>query len=322
MNRRDAVFSLLETPVSANSPQTYIPAAFFLHFGADYRLGPPAVARHREFFRATGMDLVKIQYEETFPSHTLQRPADWANLPALDEAFFAPQLAVVRGLVEELKAEAPVVVTLYSPFMCAGYVGGTETLMAHLQEDPEPVKQGLQILAESLLVFVRACIRLGVDGFYHSTQGGESRRFQNAALFTDVIKPSDLAVMREINERCPFNILHICDYHRAEYGGYDDLTPFLDYPGQIVNCNLQIGEGTMTAQEVSTLFGRPFMGGMDRLAELATGTKEQVRAAAREALAARSERFFLAADCTVPGATPWANLSAAIEEAHRVHPTN
>jgi len=189
--------------------------------------------------------------------------------------------------------------------------------MTHLSNDPDAVEQGLANLAESLLVFVRACIRLGVDGFYHSTQGAESRRFADPALFTDYIKPSDLTVMREINAHCPFNILHICDYHRADFGGYADLTPFLDYPGQIVNCNLQIGDGAMTAQEVSSLFGRPFMGGLDRLGDLATGTEEQVRVAAREALQAKSDRFFLAADCTVPGTTPWANLRAAIEEAHR-----
>ena len=36
--------------------------------------------------------------------------------------------------MEALKAEAPVIVTLYSPFMCAAHVGGERTLMAHLQE--------------------------------------------------------------------------------------------------------------------------------------------------------------------------------------------
>jgi len=29
------------------------------------------------------------------------------------------------------------------------------------------------------------------------------------------------------------------------------------------------------------------------------------------------QRFILAADCTVPGDTPWENLKAAIEAAHK-----
>jgi uroporphyrinogen decarboxylase len=317
MNRREAVLGLLDGGLDGNPPQKYFPAAFFLHFDPSCHQGLAAVEKHKEFFRFTGMDFVKIQYERSFPQRPIARPADWANVSSLDGEFFEPQLEVVRGLVEALKAEALVVVTLYSPFMCAGQVGGRDTLMAHLLEDPDLVKEGLEIATDSLMVFVRECIRLGVDGFYHSTQGGESRRFPDRRLFLDYVKPFDLIVMEEINRRCPFNILHICDYHRDEYGGYDDLTPFLDYPGHVVNCSPHIGDKTLSAAEISRLFGRPFMGGMERKGALATGTEEQTREAAREALKGASGRFMLGADCTVPGGTPWENLRAAIDEAHR-----
>ncbi|HLK59842.1 MAG TPA: uroporphyrinogen decarboxylase family protein, partial [Chthonomonadaceae bacterium] len=279
--------------------------------------GRAGVEKHIEFFRATGMDIVKIQYERPFPSQPISRPADWANIPLLDKAFFEPQLEVVRGLVEALKAEAPVVVTLYSPFMCAGHVGGRETLTAHLEEDPDAVRKGLEIVTESLRTFVQECIRIGVDGFYHSTQGAESRRFADPRIFTDTIMPFDLALMTEINRQCPFNILHICDYHRDEVGGYEDLSIFLDYPGHVVNASLHVGGRTLTPTEVSRLFGRPFMGGMDRMGLLAMGTEAQAREAARQALQEASGRFFLAADCTVPGSTPWENLRAAIDAAHQ-----
>jgi uroporphyrinogen decarboxylase len=69
------------------------------------------------------------------------------------------------------------------------------------------------------------------------------------------------------------------------------------------------------------MFGRPFMGGLERLGRLATGTPEDARRAAAEALAAAPARFILAADCTVPGDTPWENLKAAIDAAHRYRET-
>ena len=53
--------------------------------------------------------------------------------------------------------------------------------------------------------------------------------------FIECIKPYDLTVMEEIDRSCVFNILHVCDYE----GGYDDLAPFLDYPGHVVNCASQ-----------------------------------------------------------------------------------
>jgi uroporphyrinogen decarboxylase len=321
MNHREMLFSLIEGPPAPG----YVPAAFFLHFGPGYQDGPAAVARHREFFRATGMDFVKVQFEQKLPAHPINRPSDWATVPRLDESFFAPALGVVKGLVDELKAEAPVIVTLYSPFMCAGHVasqsGGLAAVTRHLEEDPDSARKGLETVTESLRAFTDACIRIGVDGFYHSTQGGESGRFSDRRLFTDYVKPFDLALMEEINRRCRFNILHICDYHRAEVGGYDDLAPFLDYPGHIVNCGLEIGGRTWSGAEVSRLFGRPFFGGMDRLGPLATGTEDDARQAASAALtdlqANGGGPYLLGADCTVPGDTPWPNLRAAIDEAHR-----
>ena len=42
--------------------------------------------------------------------------------------------------------------------------------------------------------------------------------------------------MNEANRACVFNILHICDYN----GPYADLSPYVDYPGHVVNCNPQL----------------------------------------------------------------------------------
>ena len=112
---------------------------------------------------------------------------------------------------------------------------------------------------------------------------------------------------------CSFNILHICDYE----GSYDDLTPFLDYPGHVVNSSLKVGDRTLTPKDVAQLFGRPFMGGMERKGVLATGDPEVIRQAVTDVLAEAPERFILAADCTVPSDTPWENLRTAIETAHQ-----
>ena len=112
-------------------------------------------------------------------------------------------------------------------------------LTDHLQKNPEAVKKGLEIITDSLMLFVKECIRLGVDGFYASTQGGEVGRFQDSRIFKDYIKPHDLVLMNEMNRSCIFNILHVCDYH----GPYDDFSPFLDYPGHLVNCNPRLSTG-------------------------------------------------------------------------------
>jgi len=189
---------------------------------------------------------------------------------------------------------------------------GHTLITEHIKEDPEKVKKGMEVITESLMLFVKRCIELGVDGFYASTQGGESHRFDDIELFNACIKPYDLVLMEEMNRFCPFNILHVCDFHDE----YDSLGPFVDYPGDVVNCSLALGSQTITAKDVSRMFGRPYMGGLDRKGVIATGTQEEIEAAVVDVLQEAPDRFILGADCTLPADIDWDNIRTAISAAH------
>jgi len=308
MNKRDAMLNL----VDGEPAPGYVSAAFFLHFDSAYHQGQAAIDKHLEFFHATDMDFVKIQYEQLQPpAAPIGKAADWAHVPLYPAAFFDPTLAVVEGLVKAARREALVIMTIYSPLMWTVRVDREVDLGQHLRENPEAVAKGLEIMTENVLTLVRGCKRAGVDGFYVSTQGGETFRFPGTNFFREYIKPTDLAVWDEIGD-CPFNILHICDY----VGSYDDLTPFLDYPGHVVNCSLQVGARTFLPSEAAVLFRRPFMGGLDRKGKVATGNLAQVRQAVVGVLDTAPDRFILGADCTVASDTPWENLRTAINAAH------
>ncbi len=309
MNKRALMLDL----AAGKKPGRYVPAAFFLHFDPAHHRGKAAVDRHLEFFHATGMDLVKMQYEHPYPKLSdVRKPGDWTRVPRLTADHYAEPLEVVSGLVKAAGREAVVVVTLYSAVMLASQATSRDLVTAHLDEEPQSVTAGLMRIAENILVFVRECAKRGLDGFYMSTQGGEAGRFRDPSTFTRFIKPSDLLVMREIERTFAFNILHVCDYH----GEYDDLDPYADYPGHIVNCGMRLRSGPLTPKQVAARFGRPFMGGMNRLGILATGTKEQVRAEAASVLREAPDLFMLGADCTVPSDTSWENLKTAIDVAH------
>jgi uroporphyrinogen decarboxylase len=104
----------------------------------------------------------------------------------------------------------------------------------------------------------------------------------------------------------------VCDYS----GGYSDLTPFLDYPGHVVNCSLSVGTRTMTPQEVSDMFGRPYMGGLDRHGTIVSGNTDEITQTVQDVLGQASDKFFLAADCTLPSDIDWDNIRTAIAVAH------
>jgi uroporphyrinogen decarboxylase len=306
--KREALLSLKSGPGPG-----YVPAAFFLHFDEPFRLGKPAVEKHLEYYRATGMDFVKIQYERTFPPKPeIKTPADWKSMPRYGLDFYAPQLEAVEGLVKAAGHDALVLVTLYSPFMCAGQTVGRPVLVKHIEEDGEAVRPGLEAITDSLLGFVQECRRLGVDGFYASTQGGEAGTFRDPALFKKYVMPHDLRVMKEIDASFRFNILHVCDYEAP----YADLAPFVDYPGHVVSCPSHFTTGAVSLREFARRFDRPVMGGMDRKGVIATGTDEEIRRAATDVLKTAPNRFILGADCTVPGTARWEGLRTAIDTAH------
>ncbi len=309
MNKREKVLSLLDE----SKRQDYIPAGFFIHFDKISHRGQAAVNKHLEFFRYTEMDFVKIQYENVFPRRPeIKSPDDWGKMPMYQRDFYEDQLKVVEDLVKEIKNEALVIMTLYSPFMCAAHTTGYEMITEHIKENPGKVKKGLEIVTDSLMLFVKECIRLGVDGFYTSTQGGESHRFEDISLFNECIKPYDLTLMEEINRSCIFNILHICDY----LGVYDDLTIFLDYPGHVVNSSLELESKKITGKEISSIFNRPYMGGLDRKGVIVSGNKDEIRKIVEDILKAAPDKFILGADCTLPDDIDWDNIKTAISTAH------
>src|SRR5262245_27492953 len=128
MNKRDTLLDLIHSPTAP----AYVGAAFFMHFDRAFHQDQAAIERHLEFFRTTGMDFVKVQYEQSLPSAApIRRPADSTHAPRCDEAFFETTTRVAEGLVKAAKDEALVIMTLYSPFMWAAQLAGAETLAEH-----------------------------------------------------------------------------------------------------------------------------------------------------------------------------------------------
>jgi uroporphyrinogen decarboxylase len=283
-----------------------------MHFGVR---GDAAIKAHTDYFRATGMDFVKIQFDEQGFSRdkTIQKPEDWSKIPILTEKWFEPSLYLLRNLIRELKSEALVIQTLYSPFQMAKQAVPVDILVKHVYQDAESVIRGMENITLSIMNFVHAAVRLGVDGFYTCTQGGETNRIADRQLFNKTVKAYDMILYKNVSELTSFNILHICDYE----GTYEEFeSRFRDYPGQVVNVPLEADHKPLSLKLASEIFRRPVMGGIDRLGVISSGSAEDARNAAIKVLKDAPDNFILGADCTVDSKTPVANLRAAIDAAH------
>jgi uroporphyrinogen decarboxylase len=307
VNKREKVLAVLDQ----SKPNEYVPAAFFMHFKD--KLGQGAIDRHLEYFRATNMDFVKVQYEIAVPYlDKIQKPEDWDKIPVYKKDFFEPQLAVIEALAKELKSEALIIPTVYSPFNLAGQTVG-KNLLPHARENPDAVAKGLQHLTESVLNYLHEAIRCGADGFYISTQGGDVKNFAEAPLYEKLIFPYDKIVSQEASDKALVNILHICDYESP----YNQIQKFVSYPGSIINPPVRLADGSaVKTKDVQQVFGRPVMGGLDRKGILAKGKPEEIKLEVDRVLQEAAPNFILAADCTVPGEVPWQTLRAVIDYAH------
>lgn len=312
INKRERVFQVLDQ----SRPNQYVPAAFFLHF--QDKLGRKAVDAHREFYKATNMDIVKVFYEIVVPTIEIKKGSDWAKVPVYGEEFFKPQIDVIEDLAKEFAGEAFILPTVYSPLALAHQTLGADKrgqLRKLAEQDPKAFGQAIKNLSLSIENYLRAARKHGADGFYVSSQGGDGNSLPTK-IWEEQVRQWDKHVAEVANEIGEINILHICDYG-TPYKNAEALFAFADYPASIINVPLNFSDGSvLDLKEAQKRFGRPIFGGLERLGVIAKGTIEEAKAEVDKVLENAPANFILGADCTIPGDTDYDKLRAIIDYAH------
>lgn len=309
-SKRERILQVLDQ----SRPNEYVPAAFFLHF--ENKLGRKAVQDHKDFYRATNMDFVKVFYEIAVPQVDINSGSDWEKVPVYGEDFFAPQVAVIADLAREFGNEAFVLPTVYSPLALAHQtLGRGKDFKKLIAENPKAFGKAIKNLSLSIENYLRAARKAGADGFYISTQGGDGNSIPEK-IWKEQVRQWDKHVSEVANEIGEINILHICDYG-TPFKNAEALYGFADYPASIINVPLKFSDGsTLNLKEAQKRFGRPIFGGLERLGVITKGSIEEAKAEVDKVLENASPNFILGADCTVPGTTDWENLRAIIDYAH------
>ena len=309
-NKRERLLQVLDQ----SRPNEYVPAAFFLHF--ENKLGRKAVQDHKDFYRATNMDFVKVFYEIIVPKLEINSGKDWEKVPVYGEDFFEPQVAVIEDLAKEFNGEAFILPTVYSPLALAHQTLGRDKNLKKLaEENPAAFGKAIKNLSLSIENYLRAARKRGADGFYVSSQGGDGNSL-SPELWNNYVRQWDKHVAEVAAEIGEVNILHICDYG-TPFKNAEALYAFADYPASIINVPLNFSDGsTLNLKEAQCRFGRPIFGGLERLGVIANGTLEEAKAEVDKVLENASPNFILGADCTIPGDTDWEKLRAVIDYAH------
>ena len=295
-----------------------VPAAFFQHFDPSARHGQAALDAQMGFYRGTGMDIVKLMFDDIYPKiTTVKEAADWRNIPEprADDPVFTQQIELARRMVETVGGEAPVFQTIFTPFVSAGCAVSPipewdKVVTPHFAQDPQAMREGLTKICARLTGFAQQIAETGIDGFYVSVQGGEHGRYSQE-FFNTWFKPIDIAFLNALKATGKLVFVHICGVDMR-------LEDYKDYPADIINLAME-GNG-LTLETARAFFGRPIMGGLDNNGAICTGTEHQIRAEVERVLRAAPADIMLGADCTIPAQVPMQNLRWAVEAAHAFRP--
>src|SRR5437764_1017118 len=114
-----------------------VPFCFWHHFKP--RANSHAMARYTlDFFGGFDLDIYKIMPDTPppWPDGSIHRPEDWYLLPRTDpfEGNFGRQIQTIGLLRDELGGDAPILITVFSPYTYAARFAGRDQIGQHIKE--------------------------------------------------------------------------------------------------------------------------------------------------------------------------------------------
>lgn len=309
------------------------PISLWRHFPVDDQTPEGLAGATIDFQRTYDFDFVKVTPASSFclrdwgsqdtwlgategtreyTHSVISHPDDWSSLTVLDpyKGSLGEQLACLHLLMKELKQgpdPVPVIQTIFSPLSQAKNLVGKAALVAMLRRNPEAVKEGLRIIAESTIRFIQAAIETGIDGIFFAVQHA-SYHLMTPAEFIEFGEFYDLQVLASARDLW-LNVLHL-------HGNDVMFDVVSKYPVHVINWHDRDTAPSLSEGQLN--FKGTVCGGLQRERTMVLGNPLTVRAEALDAIQATGgRRFILGTGCVLPIIAPRANILAARQSVER-----
>jgi uroporphyrinogen decarboxylase len=316
----------IEAAVRGERPDR-VPVALWRHFPGDDQKAERLAQAHVAFYRAYDFDLLKVTpasgyYGDDWGLHAGYKPnregvrsitdrpvkkaADWGRLRRVDvsQGVYGREVHAIRLVADAVGGEVPVLETTFSPLSIARTLAGETATVRYLREDPEALRQGLEIIADVTAEFVRSVLGAGADGIFFSTQMATTDLLTREE-YEEFGRPYDLQVLDAAGDA--LTLLHI-------HGVHTMFELFEDYPVRIVNWHAR--ETPPSIAEARARVMACLACGLSAWDTLAGGTPAAVAQEVRDAVAQTQGRgHIVTTGCVMPVDTPEANIRAAIAAA-------
>lgn len=186
---------------------------------------------------------------------SIKNENDWIKLRVNDpnKGALKRELDITEGIVYRFQGDVPVLATIFSPLTTAIKMSGEETLFHHIQSAPEAVHEGLEVITETTIQFVRELIKIGIDGVFFATQLATFDRM-TAEQYEEFGQTYDLQVLDKIKKSTWFNIAHI-------HGLQPMFEKIANYPVQAINWHDRTAN--VTLEDAKNLTDKILIGGLE-----------------------------------------------------------
>lgn len=106
----------------------------------------------------------------TFVERFIKTAEDWYSLSAETTALELALVQATRLTRAALPVSVPLYVTLFSPVTLAVMLAGPELFARHLQQEPQAVAYGINILQKSVIKLLALCQQAGANGYFLASQ--------------------------------------------------------------------------------------------------------------------------------------------------------
>lgn len=221
----------------------------------------------------------------------VEQPDDWSRLeePDVREGALGREIRSLEILLDKVKGEAPVIVTVFSPLTTAYKLSGPR-LIEHLRNRPDKLKSGLQLIAHTTGEFAKEALRKGCAGVFFANQMA-NRDVLTEAEYAEFSRPYDLQVLGTIRNDSWFNVMHI-------HGTNTWYPLLLDYPVQAFNWHIWEAEPRADAFRQSAP-DKLIVGGLNRF-HITNGNLEELKSELRQMIGLTGgERLILSPGCVI-----------------------
>lgn len=272
----------------------------------DYMKFNPRASYHVEDWGAKLTPSGNANEGPRFVSAPVQDASDWRRLHPLNptKGALGEQLQALRLIGSELKGQAYFIHTIFNPLSVAKYLVGNrfEPVQTSIVDNPTALHQGLEVITQTFLDYAQATLEAGASGIFYATTGWASTDKLTEDQYRAFGVDYDLRLI-DAFKQASFNVLHNCGDHIM-------FNLLADYPVHAISWAATL-PGNPNLAEGKAETSRAVMGGISEKTTLPNGSAQQVSDEAHAALQLTGGlRFLLAPGCSIPPATPKANLEA------------